>query len=212
MTERDVQRDDDRYLDPYRQSVRDHGPRFEATLWASERSQRLRFEVFTQMCFLPGKRILDAGCSRGDFAAYLLEAGIAYGHFVGIDALPQVIDYAAGRRLPRAEFHVGDFVRDPGLLRTGSPQVICISGSLNTMDDEQIMAVLEGAWEAASQTLLFNFLPAQAHRRAPANLGPARRLDALWLLRWAMDRAAAVAYRQDYFPHAHDATIMMRRT
>ncbi len=211
MAERDAQRDDDRYLEPYRRSVRDHGPRFEATLWANERSQRLRFEVFTQMCFLPGKRILDAGCSRGDFAAYLLEVGIAYEHFVGIDALPQVIDYAAGRGLPRTEFHVGDFVRDPTLLRTGNPQVVCISGSLNTMGDEQIMSVLEGAWQASAQALLFNFLPVQAHRRAPTNLGPARRLDAVWLLRWAMDRTAAVAYRQDYFPHAHDATIMMRR-
>jgi SAM-dependent methyltransferase len=211
MGQRDVKPNDDRYLDPYRRSVRDHGPEFEATLWASERSQRLRFEVFTQMCFLPGKRILDAGCSRGDFAAYLLEAGIEYDAFVGIDALPQVIDYAAARALPRAEFHVGDFVRDPNLLRLGGPQVVCISGSLNTMDDEQALAVLEGAWKAAAETLLFNFLPTQAHRRAPASLGPARRIDAVWLLRWAMDKTPSVAYRQDYFPHAHDATIMMRR-
>jgi hypothetical protein len=79
------------------------------------------------------------------------------------------------------------------------------------MTDAQIMTVLGGAWDAASQTLLFNFLPAQAHRLAPANLGPARRIDAMWLLDWAMNKTPTVAYRQDYFPHAHDATILMRR-
>ncbi len=203
---------DDRYLDPYRQSVRHHGSNFEATLWANERSQRRRFEVFTQMCFLPGKRILDAGCSRGDFAAYLLEVGIEYERFTGIDGLAEVIEFARARALPRTEFHVGDFGRDPDLLKLGRPQVVCISGSLNTMSDEQVLAVLEASWAAASQALLFNFLPTRATKHAPANLGPARRLDPMWLLDWAMGKTPTVAYRQDYFPHAHDASIMMRKT
>lgn len=201
----------DDYLDPYRESVQHHGTDFEATLWANTRSQRLRFEVFTQMAFLPGKRILDAGCSRGDFAAYLIEAGIEYETFTGIDGLPEVIDFATSRGLPRAQFHTGDFVREPDLLKTGDPQVVCICGSLNTMTDEQVMTVLDAAWAAASQTLLFNFLPDRATHQAPKNLGPARRLDAMRLLDWAITQTPTVAYRQDYFPHAHDATILMRK-
>ena len=57
------------YLTPYKDWIDSHGPCFGATLWASPESQRLRFEVLTQMLYLPGKRILDAGCSRGDLAA-----------------------------------------------------------------------------------------------------------------------------------------------
>ena len=55
----------DAYLRPYERSQEQHGSAFEVTLWASRASQTLRFEVFTRMCQLAGKRILDAGCSRG---------------------------------------------------------------------------------------------------------------------------------------------------
>ena len=49
----------DPYLDPYRDYHDEHGSDFGVTLWASPESQRLRFDVFTQMCFMTGKRVLD---------------------------------------------------------------------------------------------------------------------------------------------------------
>ncbi|GAB4193528.1 MAG: hypothetical protein Kow00105_07710 [Phycisphaeraceae bacterium] len=198
------------YLDPYRDAQNDFGNDFGVTLWANTRSQQRRFRVFTQMCYLPGKVILDAGCSRGDFAAYLIEQGIEYARYIGVDGLPEVIDYAKRRDLPRAEFHAGDFVADPSLLRLGRPQVITFSGTLNTMDDQTAMAVLDAAWHACSQTLMFNFLSSRCtHRRE--ELGPARRLDPLKYLDWALARTPIVQLRQDYFRHGHDATIRMSK-
>lgn len=199
----------DGYLDPYRKSVDRHGTDFRVTLWATRESQFKRFEVFTQMCFLPGKRVLDAGCSRGDLAAYFIDCGINFGHYVGIDALSEVIAYAAGRDLPGCEFVAGDFVTEPKLLSRGNPQVICISGTLNTMTERQIMIVLEAAWAASSETLIFNFLPDLARPEAPFQTRPARRLDALRLIKWAASRTGLVTYRQDYFKQGHDATVMM---
>jgi hypothetical protein len=73
------------YLQPYRDSAMKHGSDFEVTLWASPHSQQLRFKIFTQMCDLTGKRMLDAGCSRGDFAIYLIEHQIAFDRFIGVD-------------------------------------------------------------------------------------------------------------------------------
>jgi len=202
----------DAYLDPYRQSVQRHGPQFEATLWASPRAQRLRFKVFTELCFMTGKRILDAGCSRGDFAQFLIERNIAFDQYIGVDGVREVIDHALAQNLPRCTFVCGDFLREPQLLATGDPQIICLSGTLNTMTDRQVFALLHAAWSAASQALLFNFLPDTAGPRAARQTRPARRLDTIRILRWAFEQTSQVLYRQDYFKHGHDATVMMRKT
>jgi SAM-dependent methyltransferase len=208
MTSQDTS---DRYLEPYRKSQAKVGSDFEVTLWASPQSQRRRFQVFREMCMLDGKRVLDAGCSRGDLAEYLVEAGVNYEHYIGIDGLPEVIEFARARGLPRSEFHAGDFVREPRLLSIGRPDVVCISGTLNTMTDEQVFTVLEGAWQAAGQVLMFNFLSDLCSDEAPVQDDFARRLSATQLLRWATARTWCVVFRQDYFRAGHDATIMMRR-
>ncbi len=201
----------DRYLHPYREAEDTHGHDFEVTLWASPLSQRLRFKVFTELADLEGKRILDAGCSRGDFADYLLKQDIRYGRYIGIDGLQKVIGYARQRDLPDSEFHVGDFLTHPELLRTGEPEVVVISGTLNTMTNRTVRRTLDSAWEAASEMLLFNFLSDRTGPGAPPQGKPARRLDTLWLLDWAFSKTWAVQFCQDYFDQGHDATILMRK-
>lgn len=199
----------DDYLDPYRDAQDDFGNEFGVTLWANTKSQQRRFKVFMQMCYLPGKRILDAGCSRGDLAEYLIGQGVEYESYVGVDGLPEVIGYAKKRELPRAEFHAGDFVADPSLLSIGQPQVITISGTLNTMGDQVAMKLLDAAWDACSETLLFNFLSSRSTIDRREELGPARRLDPVKYLDWAMRHTPAVQLRQDYFKRGHDATIKL---
>ena len=201
----------DSYLGPYIEAHRTFGSDVKVTLWANEKTQRLRFRVFSEMVFLAGKRVLDAGCSRGDFAAYLLEQEIVYERFVGVDGLPEVVDYANSRPLPGAEFHAGDLIADPSLLSVGDPQVIAISGTMNTMEEDTARRLLQSAWDAASETLIFNFLSDTVCPKAPKQEPPARRLPTLRLLEWAFSQTPVVVFRQDYFPHGHDATILMRR-
>jgi SAM-dependent methyltransferase len=162
---------------------------------------------------MTGRRVLDAGCSRGDLAAYLAERGIAYASYVGVDALPEVVAFAQSRGLPRCGFHCGDVLRDPALLALGQPEVICFSGTLNTMkSDAQVYRVLEAAWAATGRALLFNFLSDRAGAKAAPQHGDVRRFDTMRLLDWAFRHASQVAFRQDYFRHGHDATILMRKT
>ncbi|XAM00538.1 hypothetical protein OT109_03940 [Phycisphaeraceae bacterium D3-23] len=203
--------DPDSYLGPYVEAQLEHGSDVKVTLWANERTQRLRFKVMTEMVFLTGKRVLDAGCSRGDFAAYLLERELRYERFVGVDGVPEVIEFANGRSLPGAAFHAGDFVAEPGLLKIGEPQVVAISGTLNTMEDDTALGLLGHAWDAASEALVFNFLSDTVSPKAAPQKYPARRLPTLKLLDWAFQQTSQVVLRQDYFPHGHDATILMRR-
>ncbi len=201
----------DAYLTPYRESFQKHGTDFRVTLWNNPQWQRQRFAVFTQMTSFSGKRVLDAGCSRGDLAAYLLEHHIAHRHYVGVDALSEVIEFAQGRGLDRAEFHAGDLVNDASLMAIGDPQVVCISGTLNTMSDKHVDQVLEAAWQATGETLLFNFLSDRAGPGATPQCDPARRFDTMRLLDWALRRTPYIAYRQDYLEHGHDATVLMRK-
>jgi SAM-dependent methyltransferase len=201
----------DDYLSPYHQAHDDHGSDFKVTLWASERSQRLRFRVMTEMVFMLGKRVLDAGCSRGDFAAYMLRKDIAYESFVGVDAVEPVVAFAGSRGLAGTTFVTGDFVSDPSYLAIDRPQVIAISGTLNTMDDDTAIGLLEQAWAATSETLVFNFLSDRASDEAPKQTGPARRLPTLKLMDWALAQTPSVRMRQDYFRFGHDATIVMRK-
>ena len=201
----------DAYLQPYREAHSRHGAEFDVTMWASPVTQRLRFEVFAQLVDFTGKRVLDAGCSRGDFAAYLLERGIEYGQYVGIDGLGEVVEHARARGLPRSRFEVGDFVERPEWLATDRPEIVTISGSLNTMDLPTAIRVLEGAWAGADEALLFNFLSDRAGAMAPPQEYPAHRLPTLELLDWALRKTPQVRMTQDYFDHGHDATVLMRR-
>lgn len=199
------------YLAPYRPGAKRHPDKFAVTLWASEQGQIRRFEVIAESIFLPGKRILDAGCSRGDFAQFLIDRGIAYQRFIGVDALEPVIQQARKRNFPDARFETADFVRDPQSLAIEKPHVVTISGSLNTMQDHDAMTVLNHAWNAASQSLAFNFLSDRAAPDAPKQDRFARRLSTMMLLDWAFEKTPYVIFRQDYFKQGHDATIIMHR-
>jgi SAM-dependent methyltransferase len=199
------------YLQPYQHALDLHGVEFDVTLWASPQTQSRRFQVFTQMVNLAGKRILDAGCSRGDFAAFLLQARIEYHSFVGIDGLAAVIEHARAQKLPRCEFLAGDFLANPSLLSHGRPDVICISGSLNTMNQEQALQTLEHAWHAAGSSLVFNFLSDRCGPEAPDQDTYSRRLDTMRLIDWALSKTPSVQFRQDYFAAGHDATVAMRK-
>lgn len=199
------------YLDPYQQSLELYGAEFDVTLWASPETQRRRFQVFTELVDLTGERVLDAGCSRGDFAEYLIERGIAYQQYIGIDGLPELIRCALDKELARCEFLAGDFLQNPSLLATGHPSVICISGSLNTMLWEEALAVLDHAWKAAGRALVFNFLSSRCGPAAPVQDTYARRHDTMRLFDWALERTADVQFRQDYFRDGHDASIAMRK-
>lgn len=201
----------DAYLQPYRESIDRHGVSFEATLWASRQSQRIRFKTFTEMCSFTGKCLLDAGCSRGDLAEYLIDQKIAFNRYIGIDGVEEVIDHARKQNLPHCEFFFGDLIADETLLAIGYPDVICISGTLNTMTDAQMMKLLEASWRAAGEVLIFNFLSDRCGSSAVPQQHPARRMDTMKLIDWALKRSCLVTFRQDYFESGHDATILMRK-
>ncbi len=201
------------YLSPYHQAVRDFGPSFEATLWASKDKQRGRFEVMAQMCDVTGLVIVDSGCGLGDYAAWMNERKIAYGTYIGVEGVAEMASAARKRAMPRAEIMHEDFVKEAFFAKLAHDRpfdIVVFSGSLNTFEAEAARTIVECAWATARVGVIFNFLSARNGRPEKENTGPARRFDPMPMIDWALERTPNVLFRQDYF-QGHDATIGMFR-
>ena len=209
------------YLDPYRTAVDSHGATFEAMLWANRQWQIERFRVFVELLDMTGLTVLDAGSGLGEFAEYLRKRRVKYEKYIGLDAMPEMVQASQARRLARAEFHTCDFVaEEDSFARFGEPasappekrrvDVIVISGALNTLRQDAAMRVLERAWRDCGVALLFNFLSDRRNpRKLSENTGPAHRFNTVELTDWALSCTTHVVMRHDYLPYGHDATILM---
>ena len=138
--------------------------------------------------------------------------------YVAVEAVPELHRHAAGRHAldPSASFLLADFVRDTELFQrlVGEHQldVLLFSGSLNTLAEDDALAVLERAWAALADhpgaVLGFNFLSGGDDWPRPKT-GLPRRDTRRWFA-WACDRTPLVIFCQHYLG-AHDATIVMIR-
>jgi len=196
------------YLAPYRRAIDDFGVSFEAMLWASKEKQLGRFAVMAGLADLTGRVVLDAGCGLGDFAQWLIEHEVAYGRFVGLEGLADMVRAASERGLPEASFHACDFVAEPDAFARFKPDVVTFSGSLNTLRSEAATDVLRRAWAAAAEGVVFNFLSAKNHVPNAVDPSPAVRWEPAPMVEFALSLTPNVLFRQDYFA-GHDATIAM---
>lgn len=201
---------DKAYLQPYSEAVKLFGAGFEATLWNSPAAQVLRFDVMIDLAGIGQARVLDVGCGQGDLAVRLLERQVPIRAYVGLDAMPEMIESATRRNLPGCRFVTGDAVADPSLLGAGEPDFTCFSGTLNTMDDRTARKLIADAFAAAAKGVVFNFLSTRHHPRfAGRDTTPARRRDPVGWLDFALGLSSRVAFTQAYLD-GHDATIVVR--
>ncbi len=147
------------YLQPYVRATREHRGGFGSLLWASPRTQAIRFDAIRALVDLTGARVWDVGCGRGDLLDYLAQRNIWPAEYVGIEGVPGLA--AAAREKAkvwdRSRIIEADFVADPRRLFDGA-EVIVFSGSLNTLDSGSFEDVLRKAFDAANRCVVFNFL------------------------------------------------------
>jgi SAM-dependent methyltransferase len=145
------------YLRPYLDAARRGGDGFAALLWASRRTQQVRFDVIRNAVPMHGRLVLDVGCGRADLLEHLQSHGIEPMDYLGLEAVPELAALAEKKQRPGVRILRGDFVRDPVRLFVGA-EVVVFSGSLNTLDDGAFYQTLRRAWDATAWTLVFNFL------------------------------------------------------
>ncbi len=124
--------------------------------------------------------------------------------------MEEMIQTAIERGLSRCEFQVANFVSSPDVMTQVEADYVCLSGSLNTMDDDMARQLIQAAFESSAQGVIFNFLSDRPHPKwADRDLGPSRSFDTKAWLDWALGKSSRVSFTQDYLD-GHDATIMIR--
>lgn len=205
---------DPRYLEPYREAVRTHGPGFEALLWRSQEYQVTRFKVLAEVCRPKGAVLADMGAGRGDLLGFLRAAEQEPKLYVGVEGISELVE-SVRERFPGSRWETADFVRDAGLfarlVQEHGVQQVVFSGSLNTLDERTALAVLDRAWDALygreGSVLAFNFL-SSAGRKRRESTGPANRFNSGHVFKWAQRASGRMLFRQDYLG-PHDATVAL---
>jgi SAM-dependent methyltransferase len=194
------------YLLPYLRAAEKHGADFPTLLWASPQTQARRFDAVERLGALNGKSVLDVGCGRADLLTFLLQRGARPDDYVGIEAVEELAAAAEAncRRLPGATILRADFVREPARLFVGA-DVVVFSGSLNTIEDAEFYGTLRRAFDAAAESLVFNFR-CHSYRAGAAYLRWRRAAD---VVEFARRLAPGVRTLDDYL-HG-DFTIAVRK-
>jgi SAM-dependent methyltransferase len=198
-----------KYLKPYQDAVEQFGATFDATLWRSRESQMLRFKTFCNFVDFGNMSILDVGCGIGDFAHYLIESGVSFSRFHGIDAIQEMIESARNRDMHNCTFETVDVVTDHESMQ--GYDWLTFSGTLNAMEQGNAIELIEAAFSACTCGVAFNFLSNQSGRSpSDEDLHPATRFDTPALLSHAFSLTPLVDFTQTYLT-GHDATIILRK-
>lgn len=154
------------YLRPYEDAVLTHGDGFRSLLWASPRSQSVRFDAICRIVDAEGRLVCDAGCGRADLLDHYRRRGIRPADYVGIEAVDELAAAAERKAGEGVRILRGDFVREPVRLFVGA-EVLLFSGSLNTVDDPSFYQTLRRGFDATAWAMVFNFLCSNELAGAP---------------------------------------------
>jgi hypothetical protein len=145
------------YLQPYLNAAKRYGAGFGSLLWASPKTQSVRFAALLRAADCKAKRVLDAGCGRADLLEFMMQHEIFPRQYTGLEAVEELAAAAESKHLPNCKITRGDFVSEPEILNIDA-DVIFFCGSLNTLDESAFYQSLITAFTCTKQSLVFNFL------------------------------------------------------
>jgi hypothetical protein len=192
------------YLEPYLSAARKYGAGFGSLLWASPRTQAVRFEALLKLVDVNGQSVLDVGCGRADLLQYLFRTDRFPASYIGLEAVDALALAAEAKCLAGCRIIRGDFVLNPRLLQQDA-DVLLISGALNTMEPGCFYQCLGTAIAAAKKAVVFNFL-SSPYLAGASHLTWHRVEDVLSFCR---EFSSKVSCRSDYLPG--DATVCVKK-
>ncbi len=183
----------------YAPLLRAHGDSYRALDWGSERSQLRRFGVLAEAIGDPTRSVLDVGCGMGHLTD-VLDASGHTGPYLGVDALPAMIDAARARR-PDRRFERMTGGADP----LPQADVVVGSGLFTFADRAAVEATIAAMFAAANVLAAVNALSLWGGDPEPGEFA----VDPAALLAFGRSLTPWVALRHDYLPH--DVTLILYR-
>jgi RimJ/RimL family protein N-acetyltransferase/SAM-dependent methyltransferase len=197
--------DNDRTIRFFSDQLERHQAGPQAVNWGSEAGQMLRFSVLESVGNLAGCSVLDVGCGRGDFLAYLQSRDVTV-NYTGCDIVPAMIE-SARKRFPGVPFEVCDLLSASQKCDAQFDYVLA-SGIfyLRQREPETYMCeMISRMFRLCRRGLAFNTLSSRAEKMDKDEFyaRPERVLeDCLKISR-------RVVVRHDYLPH--DFTVYLYR-
>ena len=149
-----------KYLEPYVDAAARFGGGFGSLLWANRDTQAARFDAICHLENLHGRSVLDVGCGRADLLEYCAERKIHIADYVGIEAVPALgggqSARSASRKLQNHHCRFCSATCESMFVGRGCGRH---QQRLNTLDTATFYSTIRrGAFDAAAEALVFNFL------------------------------------------------------
>jgi len=191
--------------DFFRGILATHGTGPNAVGYGNKESQRVRFEVLSEIGNLQGASILDVGCGLGDLYDYFTHVrGWKLDSYLGIDICPNMVE-AAKKYHPNINFTVHDLLSYVGLV--GPFDYVFGAGTFNIKTPhchEFAKRMLESMFAYCKVAIGVNFLSMYTPFKKDEVSYYA---DPSEMLKFAFSLSPRIILRQDYKPN--DFTIFV---
>ena len=187
--------------DCFNKLVEKHGYSPKSLAYGREKSQKIKFNMVTEVGIEDNCSVLDVGCGFGDYFNYLKQQGIKNVKYCGIDISNKIVDFAKeknslanviqGNVLDLSDDEKYDYVISLGFN--------CVKTGTNW---ETLTQVLDKMWKLSKKGIAYNAVStfSETSPRKIYFVSPAKVIDYIMT-----NLTYKVVFRHDYMPH--DFTI-----
>tara|TARA_B100001167_G_scaffold174750_1_gene127578 strand:- start:321 stop:920 length:600 start_codon:yes stop_codon:yes gene_type:complete len=187
--------------DFFNKLVEKHGYSPKSLAYSGEKSQKIKFNIVTEVGIEDNCSVLDVGCGFGDYFNYLKQRGIKNVKYCGIDISNKIVDFAKeknslanviqGNVLDLSDDEKYDYVISLGFN--------CVKTGTNW---ETLTQVLDKMWKLSKKGIAYNAVStfSETSPRKIYFVSPAKVIDYIMT-----NLTYKVVFRHDYMPH--DFTI-----
>lgn len=187
--------------DFFNKLVEKHGYSPKSLAYSGEKSQKIKFNIVTEVGIEDNCSVLDVGCGFGDYFNYLKQRGIKNVKYCGIDISNKIVDLAKEKNslVNVIQGNVLDLSDDEKYDYVISLGFNCVKTGTNW---ETLTQVLDKMWKLSKKGIAYNAVStfSEAKPRKIYFVSPAKVIDYIMT-----NLTYKVVFRHDYMPH--DFTI-----
>ena len=187
--------------DFFNKLVEKHGYSPKSLAYSGEKSQKIKFNIVTEVGIEDNCSVLDVGCGFGDYFNYLKQRGIKNVKYCGVDISNKIVDFAKEKNslVNVIQGNVLDLSDDEKYDYVISLGFNCVKTGSNW---ETLTQVLDKMWKLSKKGIAYNAVStfSETSPRKIYFVSPAKVID------YIMNNLTyKVVFRHDYMPH--DFTI-----